>query len=205
MKLIVVTAPENKPEDAQHIQELFIAGLESLHLRKPDLSQNDFEKIVKQLPPSLYKKIVIHSHYKLIEKYNLKGIHLTAWFMREAGLSEVKKIITTAHQRRLSVSGSFHSIEDLENLQLKLDYVFLGPVFDSISKEGYNAKININDAAVFLQKRKGFEVFAIGGISKNNINNIKTAGFDGAVLLGSIWNGEDPSDNFKEIQKQITA
>lgn len=205
MKLIVVTAPENNPEDAQHIQELFNAGLESLHLRKPDLEKNDFENTLRQLPSSLYKKIVIHSHYKLIEKYNLKGIHLTEWFIREAGLQEVKELITIAHQRRISVSGSFHSIEDLENLQLKLDYVFLGPVFDSISKEGYKSKINMGDAVVFLQKRKSFEVFAIGGISDRNIESIKEAGFDGAALLGSIWNDGEPSNNFKNIQKQITA
>ena len=205
MKLIIVTAPENKPEDAQHIQELFNAGLESLHLRKPDQEKNDFENILKQLPPSLYKRIVIHSHYKLIEKYNLKGIHLTEWFIREAGLQEVKELIAIAKQRRLSVSGSFHSIEDLENLQLKLDYVFLGPVFDSISKEGYKSKISMSNAAAFLQKRKRLEIFAIGGISNDNIKSLKTAGFDGAALLGSIWSDGDPSSNFKNIQKQITA
>jgi thiamine-phosphate pyrophosphorylase len=152
----------------------------------------------------LYKRIVIHSHYKLIEKYNLKGIHLTEWFIRDAGLHEVKELITIAHQRRLSVSGSFHSIEDLENLQLKLDYIFLGPVFDSISKEGYKSKINISDATTFLQKRKRFEVFAIGGISSDNIKSLETAGFDGAALLGSIWS-DDPSNNYKNIQNQITA
>ena len=93
MKLIVVTAPKNNLEDARHIQELFNAGLESLHLRKPDQNKNDFENTLRQLSPSHYKKIVIHSHYKLIEKYNLKGIHLTEWFIREAGLQEVKELI----------------------------------------------------------------------------------------------------------------
>ena len=205
MKLIVVTAPENKPEDTKYIQELFHAGLESLHLRKPDQEKNDFENILKQLPSSLYKRIVIHSHYKLIEKYNLKGIHLTEWFIREAGPQEVKELIEIAHQRRLSVSGSFHSIEDFETLQLKLDYVFLGPVFDSISKEGYKSKINISDAAASLQKRKRFEVFAIGGISSDNIKSLKTAGFDGAALLGSIWSDSNPSNSFKNIKNQITA
>src|SRR3954470_17719619 len=150
MKLIVISDPENIAEEASHVQQLFKEGLEIFHLRKPDCTQEDFEKILRQLPPVLYKKIVIHSHYQLIQKYNLKGIHLPDWLVKKAEQEELKKIMITARKRNLTVSGSFHNIKELEANTLKFDYVFLSPVFNSSSKKDYIGGIDLEEASTFL-------------------------------------------------------
>lgn len=205
MKVILISRPEIFPDEAQHVQRFFKEGLDTFHLRKPGSNIEEFENALRQFAAIDYKRIVIHSHYRLIEKYNLKGIHLTEWFTARAHKTELKEIINTARNRRLTVSGSFHSIEALEDLTLKFHYVFLGPVFDSISKKGYMSAIDLDRASEFLKKPKKFEVIALGGIDESNISLLAQAGFDGAALLGSVWHADDPSSRFELIQNCIHA
>lgn len=205
MKVILISRPEIFPEEAQHVQRFFKEGLDTFHLRKPGSNIEEFENALRHFPAPNYKGIVIHNHYKLVQKYNLKGIHLTEWFTANASITELQEVIRTARHRRLTVSGSFHSIEALENLTLKLDYVFLGPVFDSISKKGYLSGIDLARASEFLKKPKTFEVIAVGGIDESNIGIVSQAGFDGVALLGSVWHADDPSFRFELIRNCIHA
>jgi thiamine-phosphate pyrophosphorylase len=205
MKLIVISHPEVFANETQHVKRLFDAGLETFHLRKPENNQDEFEKTLRQIPPMYYRRTVIHSHYRLVMKYNLKGIHLTEAFIANTEPAELNQVITTARKKKLSVSGSYHNLEALEHLTLKLDYVFLGPVYDSISKKGYLSKIDPGSASSFLHKRRSFEVIAIGGIGAVNIGQLRDAGFDGAALLGSVWTDDDPSGTFRIIQNIASA
>jgi thiamine-phosphate pyrophosphorylase len=43
------------------------------------------------------------------------------------------------------------------------------------------------------------KLIALGGITKNNINEPITWGFDGAAVLGSIWENENPIKEFIQI------
>lgn len=78
--------------------------------------------------------------------------------------------------------------------------MFLNPVFNSISKAGYTG---FADASFILQKSVNQpEVIALGGIDATNIHQLKTMNFDGAAVLGSIWqNPEKAVFNFKVLQE----
>ena len=43
---------------------------------------------------------------------------------------------------RVRISVSCHSIEEVKEWKPKCDYVFLSPIYNSISKEGYEAKFS---------------------------------------------------------------
>jgi len=64
----------------------------------------------------------------LLNEFNIKGIHLNEKNRREGILEKFYSDIR---------STSFHSIEDLVADKSKYEYVFLSPIFDSISKIGY--------------------------------------------------------------------
>lgn len=203
MKMILISRPEIFADEAQHVQRFFQEGLDTFHLRKPGSSIEDFEDALRQFAAMDYKRIVIHNHYELVEKYNLKGLHLTEWFTARANKRKLKEVINTARNRKLTVSGSFHSIEALEDLTLKFHYVFLGPVFNSISKKGYMSAIDLDRASEYLRKPKNFEVVALGGIHQSNITLLAQAGFHGVALLGSVWHADDPLSSFRAIKKCI--
>lgn len=210
MVVVVISNPTPISNEAEIINMLFAEGLEVLHLRKPDYPCAEIESLLKSISPRFMKRIVLHSCYMLIGKYNVKGIHLTGQYLRSGEESELKEIHKTAKKRGLSVSASFHSLEELSTNKIPLDYAFLSPIFNSISKEGYLSKIDKEELKQFLLKEKAKKtpkVIALGGINEENISEVSNLGFDGAALLGSIWQGAGESrvDTIKEIFNNIQS
>jgi thiamine-phosphate pyrophosphorylase len=204
MKLIVISSPEAHAGEADLVHGLFERGLGTFHLRKNQFSTVQLEECLRQIRPEFYPRIVIHGHFQLTGRYNLKGIHLKGQILEHTESGDILQLIRLARKRRLGVSGSFHSIESLKRWQGELDYAFLGPVFHSISKTDYPAQISLEEARTYLQEhgRKG-KVVALGGIDESNILEVRASGFDGAALLGSIWLSERPVDKFKTIHKLL--
>ena len=187
-RVIVITPEKNHPKEIELITFLFEGGLKILHIRKPNFSEDEFRTYLQQIPKKFYSKIVIHSHYKLAKEFSLKGIHLTEKARKLKRINTSYKIIST----------SFHAIEEVLKSRRNYKYVFLSPVFDSISKQGYKSNFNLKELKPFLEKRKN--IIALGGIDIENIKSIKQTGFAGAAVLGSIWESKNPVKNYKEIK-----
>lgn len=76
MKWIVITMPDFIENEANYINQLFEAGLDLLHLRKPESCIADCERLLQEINPKWYPGIVVHDHFSLCGKYHLHGIHL---------------------------------------------------------------------------------------------------------------------------------
>ena len=127
MKLILITTPHYFVEEDQIITNLFDEGLDVLHLRKPDTASVYAERLLTLIPEKYRKRIVMHDHFYLKNEYKLKGIHL----------SSRNPIVPDNYSGH--VSASCHTLEEVEADKKNCDYVFLSPIFDSISKPGYNS------------------------------------------------------------------
>ncbi|MSH99582.1 thiamine phosphate synthase, partial [Escherichia coli] len=71
-------------------------------------------------------------------------------------------------------------------------YVFMSPIYDSISKVNYYSTYTAEELRQ-AQKDKIIDckVMALGGINEDNLQEIKDFGFGGAVVLGDVWNKFD--------------
>ena len=118
--------------------------------------------------------------------------------MTSVQLKDLKKELQT---KSLTLSSSFHSMENLRQADGIFDYVFLSPVFDSISKPGY-----VSSCVLQVEyKLKTTKVIALGGIQANNISEAKKLGFDGVAALGAIWQDPEKAEiKFKELQIQYS-
>jgi thiamine-phosphate pyrophosphorylase len=76
----------------------------------------------------------------------------------------------------------------------------LSPIYQSISKPDYKSDLDVPKA---VAERTNFKtkLVALGGIATQNIDRTYKSGFDGVALLGSIWNTNQPIQNFKLCQK----
>lgn len=101
----------------------------------------------------------------------------------------------------MTVSRSCHSIQEVIRHKSECDYLFLSPIYDSISKEGYGAafsRIELKRAA-----EEGIidsQVFALGGVSLEHIPEIRSLGFGGAAVLGALWQAESPAKYLKALE-----
>ena len=86
------------------------------------------------------------------------------------------------------VSRSCHSLEEVLKHKSDCSYVFLSPIYDSISKEGYSSAYSCD--TLKKAQQAGIidsNVMALGGISLEHLPEIAALGFGGAVLLGDVW------------------
>jgi thiamine-phosphate pyrophosphorylase len=191
-ELIVITLEQNHPKEIETITSLFELGLQRLHVRKPNANTEELREYIQCIPKHFHKIIVIHSHYELTKEFNLKGIHLT---------EKARELKSKGNQYKI-VSTSFHTTKDILKSRRKYEYVFLSPVFDSISKQGYKSNFKLEDLKSFLKSNKN-KVIALGGINQQNINQAKEMGFSGAAVLGYIWGSKNPIENYKKLLSKI--
>lgn len=179
MQLIVITRPECFAGEAAELTRLFAAGLELLHLRKPGGQRGELEALVRAVPVEYRRRIVLHEHPSLVAEYGLRGLHLN------------RRTPHVPADFRGTVSRSCHSLEEVVRYRRECHYLFLSPIYDSISKEGYGAafpkEVLRRAAAEGIIDRR---VFALGGVTAGRIPELRALGFGGAALLGDIWQRE---------------
>lgn len=177
MKLIVLTTPDFFVEEDKILNSLFEEGLDLLHLRKPGTEPVYSERLLTLLPEEHHAQIVVHDHFYLKEEFHLKGIHL----------NQRNPNPPTDYQGH--ISRSCHSIDELTAAKKMCDYVFLSPIYDSISKEEYYSAFS--DDALQKAANEGLidhKVMALGGVTDENMKELRDLGFGGVVILGDLWN-----------------
>lgn len=194
-ELIVITHPDMLPGEAGIINQLFTHGLMRLHVRKPEADEAGLGALLEGIDPQFRGRIALHQHHGLAAAFGITGLHFTE-SARAAHSQEALKMLK---KNGFVISTSLHDPADLAQLSHCFDYTFLGPVFDSISKEGYRSKL----PAGFKLDKYGFpkKVIALGGVHAENLKSVSDMGFDGAAVLGSIWqNPENAVARFEDLK-----
>ncbi|MCM1164308.1 MAG: thiamine phosphate synthase [Muribaculaceae bacterium] len=165
--LIAITPPEPLDDEAARIATLLRSGFDRVHLRHPAMPVSELEKIIAAIPSELRGAISLHDHFHLAPAYGIGGIHLNG---RNPQAPRGWEGIT---------SRSCHSVAEVEASR-GLDYVTLSPVFDSISKPGYRG-VNFDSLPT------GIIIVALGGVTPEKFNLLKSLGYAGAAMLSAAW------------------
>lgn len=166
---IVISHPAYLPNEADLIVWLFQNGLDRFHLRKPNSSKNDIEHLLNAIPEKYHDRISVH-YYRVKQRV---GFHYQ------------KNCIDFANNT-ITSSYSAHHFDEINNYSKIFDYIFLSPIFNSISKIGYISAFKESELCFFLQQ-SAERIIALGGINTSNVSMCKTMGFAGIALLGFIW------------------
>lgn len=203
MKWIVLTPEEDKIFERDAVNKLLDAGLHRLHLRKPAYTYADYKNYLSAIPQAHRHKVVIHGCWELYEEQMCGGIHFRAAVRNTAEAMELMRTVP-----RSAISTSFHSWQEVINEGASYGSVFISPLFDSISKQGYKAAVAIDgiDAAkaTLLAAHKPYpKIIGLGGIDITNATQLQENHYDGAALLGAIWQAPEPVAAFENIKKSI--
>ena len=203
MELILFTSSDKFRSEIYIILKMFENGLENLHIKKPGFSKKQLKNYIELIPEKHHNKIIIHSHYNLILKYNLKGIHLSSLF-KDSSLFYKKYVsLLKLLKPKLFLTCSYHNLNQLLNHHHTYNYVFLSPVFN---KDGsLNSKFT-EDSIKSTISQINIKVFALGGVNETNLKKIKSMNFNGLALKGSIWHGiEQPFDLYLINKKHFNT
>ena len=176
--MILITEPDFISDEEKFINTFFAEGLEILHLRKPEATALEMHDLLLKIDQQFHSRIMIHSHYELLENFQLSGLHFTG---------KSKGQIQNYEKIRCKKSLAVHELSELRDIDNSIDYVLLSPLFPSISKSVYSKLWNFDSLKTELSLQRNFKVVALGGITLNNVKQVKELGFDNFAILGSIW------------------
>ena len=137
MRILVITDVPFTATEPAAIRQLLDEGVERVHLRKPDASEEALRRLIEALPAESYPRLTLQDRLPLAVEYGLGGVHLNR-----------RNAAVPAGFRGL-VSRSCHTLDEIA-AHPACDYLFLSPLFDSISKSGYRAAFTdgeLRDAA----------------------------------------------------------
>lgn len=191
MTPIIISNPVAVSDEAAIINLLFDEGLELLHIRKPDYTEEEYLSLIRQINSKYRDRIVLHQFHESAQEFGISRLHFPE--------KKRKEITNWSAYSSFRLSTSVHSIEAFNRLPEQFNYAFLSPVFPSISKEGYSSDVDVMKE---LHKRTNFntQLTALGGITQENVQYVMENGFDAVALLGIIWKSADPIKNYTECR-----
>lgn len=196
---ILFSYPEEFNNEIEIINQILLNDdIEFFHLRKPDFDYIQFRNLIIKIDESLHPKIVIHSHFGLIKQFDLAGINLNKKDLNQLAYSDeidkcfIQPLVLDNRQIEVNrelpnmVTYSAHSFDEINNLPFDTDYVFLSPIYDSISKLGYQSNFDLNELEKNL-KTVNTKVIALGGVTLSHVEQLQSIGFNGYAQLGNFW------------------
>lgn len=172
--LAVITKPVCWAGEVSCLEALLEAGVQKLHIRKPGI---EVRELLERLAPRWAARLVWHGDPEVALRYGIPQVHGAA-----------------GHGLMRSVS--VHSWEEFKALPQGLAYAFISPVFDSISKPGYGA-----NAELLRRPMEGLPCRAVGlgGVNAETIRALVRHGWEGAAVLGWIW--EQPGEEVARLEQ----
>ncbi|MDR0941039.1 MAG: thiamine phosphate synthase [Bacteroidales bacterium] len=197
MKLIVVSTETFFPHEVEALCALFNAGLQTFHVRKPYSTIDEMRSFLQEIPTKFLDRMVLHDHFLLVNEFGLKGVHCN------------RRNLFPPHsspQRResLHISKSCHSLAEVLNASCYCNYVFLSPIFDSISKHGYTKAFS--HEALLLAQQEGIineKVIALGGITVENKEQVAEYGFGGIAIVGALWRDFEKTGDVQRLLQRF--
>jgi len=188
-RLMVITdrrAARGALEDV--MRKALAGGADAVQLRERDLEGRELVRMaetLRRITDDAGAALIVNHRVDVALAVEADGVQL-GW--RSLPPAEVRCIAGD----RLKIGVSCHNAEDLAAARTNnADYVILGPVFPTPSKEGLVAPLTVEG---FRRCADGFAlpVIAVGGITPENAASVRAAGAFGLAVIGAILRAEDP-------------
>ncbi len=182
MKLIVISPEADDARELPALARFFAAGLAHYHLRKPAWDRGRLVAHLRAIPAEFHPHIVLHSQHDLAADFAL-GVHNAPGPSPRARLR----------------SRAVHTLVALRDLLGTPERLLFSPVFPSISKPGHGPAFDHDELRAALAPPRRAEVIALGGIDSSRLAACRALGFDGAAVLGAVWQSPDPVAAFTDL------
>lgn len=170
------------------ITQAIKGGITHVQLREKHLSTRAFLETGRRLQKILaltHIPLIINDRIDIALALNAAGVHLGQTdlpYPEARTLLGPKKIIgLTVHSPEEMLSANEHAV----------DYVGVGPVFATLSKEDAPSPLGLTQLTELIKLAK-HPVIAIGGINAQNLPLLMPTGISGIAVISAITHAADP-------------
>ena len=169
-----------KEDFLKRIETIAATHPKAIVLREKDLSEEEYKILAEKVIHICEKydvPCILHSFTKVAITLNIKAIHMPLPLLRK---------MTSQEKSHFEIIGaSCHSLEDAKEAErLGCTYITAGHIFRTDCKKGLPGR-----GLSFLQnicENVSMPVYAIGGISKKNIDAVRQTGAAGACIMSGF-------------------
>lgn len=195
-KLVCVTARKLCGDDFIKRLEKISKNCDLIILREKDLTEEEYFSLAEKFLNvcSNGRAVpVLHCFWKKALELHHDKIHLSLKDFRENPIVREKFSL---------VGVSVHSLEEAKEAEaLGADYVTAGHIFETDCKKGLKGR-----GLEFLRQVSqgvSIPVYAIGGISTENMEQVREAGANGACIMSGFMKADDFGESFYKRKKEI--
>ena len=144
-------------------------------------------------------RFVMNDRFDLALACEADAVHLGQTDLPPGGIPETIR-------RKLRIGRSTHTLEQARiAINEEADYIALGPVFGTQSKESEYDKRGLSTLREIVALVAPRPVVAIGGITRDNLASVLATGARGAAVISAVTQATDPTDAVKELVRTFSS
>lgn len=167
----------------EQVEKLAAGGATLVQLREKRAAPQDFYEAVRRVMEfarSAKIKVIINDRADIALAAKADGVHLG---QDDLPPEEARKLLG----EKAIIGFSTHSSEQVAAAcKLPLDYIAVGAVFPTVSKENPEAIVGVEGVRAARAIVGDMPLVAIGGISLENVGEVWEAGADSVAVIGAI-------------------
>ncbi len=176
---------------AEQVARLCEGGARVVQLREKHLSAREFYAEASEalrVARSFGAKLIVNDRADVALALGADGVHL--------GQDDMPPGAARALLGGGAVVGfSTHSVEQaVAAARLPLDYVAIGPVFATTSKEKPDPVVGLEGVRRVREAVPGVKLVAIGGVTPERARSVLEAGADSVAVIGALLATSNPAE-----------
>ena len=191
---------------ADTVCEAVQGGVTAVQIRSKSLNSENFIKLVDETVKNLASDtvpVIVNDRIDVATATKASGVHLG---QEDTSVLQARQIIGTTSIIGLTV----RSIQEAEDAPLDwLDYISIGGVFATQSKQNPDPPIGVDKLQVILEKIRSqnpdMPVIAISGINESNIDQVLATGVNGIAVVSAICGSENPRKAARRLRDLIES
>jgi thiamine-phosphate pyrophosphorylase len=182
---------------AELVPELVSAGVDLIQVREKEMEAGDVLRVAEPIAAACADAgvpFIVNDRPDIALAVGADGVHLG---QNDLPLSIARRIVG----RNAIVGLSTHSTDDIAAVPSGVDYVAVGPLFDTPTKPGRPA-VGL-DLVRHAAGAVSLPWFAIGGINASNIESVLEAGAGRVVVVRALTEAKDPVEEAGQLSRKL--
>lgn len=182
---------------AEQVRRLSAGGATLIQLREKHRSPREFYKEAEEalrVARSCGVRLIINDRVDLAHALAADGVHLG---QNDLPPAQARELLG----EHAIIGFSTHNVEQAkEATHLPVDYIAIGPIFETTSKDNPDPVIGLDGLRRIRQIVGEIPLVAIGGIGRENIREVLEAGADAVAVISLLLsNPSGIEDRAREI------
>ena len=179
------------------INKIASSDIDSVILREKDMNDEEYRNIcikLNKICAKNGKELIINSNVRVANECRISKVHLPMHILRTLGHDEWKNFTT--------LGASCHSVEEaVEAEKSGCTYIVAGHIFATDCKRDLKPR-----GIEFLKsvcQSVTVPVYAIGGISRENIKSVMNAGAGGVCFMSGLMMCDNPKEFIEQLKEGL--